>query len=355
MLIPSASTVIPAVSAGGGSEYDPLVPPSAPAAQALASGSTSSAAISWGSPTGGSGSTTTADVLTQDVGTGASLSAGAVIGLEDGDVCRVRRTWTDSVTGQTVSATTTVSVAAAAGGSLGWTTLANYDLTGVDTALATTTTTGDIALTVGGAPFVSLVDRTGSGSGSITPTNGTGVIVETVGAGSRSMAITHDWAGDGVDASETPVVIEAEYTIISSTTGTNIIVGAASTGSSALSGNNNLGLRAEDVGVNIELAPRIYKSSATNDAVGLASAAITTLSVSIMRLPEGLEIGYSLGALPSDPRAHTYRRTWSWSQGFAAAPSGFSLTDTPRAIFHVFNAAGTATWTRARFRALGVV
>lgn len=336
-------------------EYDPLVAPSAPAAQALASGTTSSAAISWGSPTGGSGSTTTADVLTQDVGTGASLSGGAVVGLEDGDVVRVRRTWTDSVTGQTVSATTTVSVAAAAGGSLGWVTLANYDLTGVDTALATTTTTGDIALTVGGAPFVSLVDRTGSGSGSITPTNGTGVIVETVGAGSRSMAITHDWAGDSVDPTLSPVAIEAEYTISVTSTGTNVIVGAASAGSSALTGNTNMCLRAEDAGVNIELAPRVYTGSAVNDSVGLASAAITTLSVSVLRLPEGIEIGYSLGALPADPRAHTYRRTWAKSQGFAAAPSDFALTDDPRAIFHLFNAAGTAVWTRARFRYLGVV
>ena len=132
MQIPSASTVIPAVSAG--SAYSALVPPSPPAAQALASGTTSSSAISWGSPTGGSGSTTTADVLTQDVGTGASLSGGAVVGLEDGDVCRVRRTWTDSVTGQTVSATTVVAVAAAAGGDYAYVQKTSLDLTGLDTA-----------------------------------------------------------------------------------------------------------------------------------------------------------------------------------------------------------------------------
>jgi hypothetical protein len=354
MLIPSASTVIPAVSAGGGSEYDPLVPPSAPAAQALASGSTSSAAISWGSPTGGSGSTTTADVLTQDVGTGASLSAGAVIGLEDGDVVRVRRTWTDSTTGQTVSATTTVSVAAASG-SLGWVTLRDIDLKTVDTATGVTTHSGDIALTVASAAFVSLVDRTGSGSGTITPTNGTGIVVETTGAGSRSMAITHDWAGDGVDPSLTPVVVEAEYTVTTTGTGSNLVVGMASAGSSALTGNNNFGLRLEDAGTNIELAPRVYKSAATNDSVGVASASITTVSVSVMMLPQGFEIGYSLGALPADPRSHTYRRAYAWSQAFTSAPSDFSMTDSPRGIFHAFNSAGTYVWTRARFRALGVV
>lgn len=358
MLIPAASTVIPAVSAGA--SYSALTPAAAPADQSLTAGTTSSSSITWGTPTGGSGSVSLAVTLDLVRGGGTAALSGSgssrtVTGLADGDVVLARGVWTDSVTGETVEQAVAVAVAAAASGSLGWVTLADYDLTTVDTAAGITTTTGDIALTVSSAAFVSLVDRTGSGTGTITPTNGTGVVVETVGAGSRSMAITHDWAGDGVDASETPVVIEAEYTLTTTSTGTNVIVGAASAGSSALTGNVNFCLRAEDAGVNVEIAPRVYKSSATNDAVGLASAAITTLSVSVMRLPEGLEIGYSLGALPSDPRAHTYRRTWSWSQGFAAAPSDFSLTDTPRAIFHVFNAAGTATWTRARFRALGVV
>jgi hypothetical protein len=31
------------------------------------------------------------------------------------------------------------------------------------------------------------------------------------------------------------------------------------------------------------------------------------------------------------------------------------MTDSPRGIFHAFNSAGTYVWTRARFRALGVV
>jgi hypothetical protein len=246
-------------------------------------------------------------------------------------------------------------VASAASGALGWVTLADYPLDTVDTASAVTTTTGDIALTVASAAFVSLVDRTGSGSGSITPTNGTGIVVETTGAGSRSMAITYDWASDGVDPSLTPVVVEAEYTVTTTGTGSNLVVGMASAGSSALSGNNNFGLRLEDAGANIELAPRVYKSAATNDSVGVASASITTVSVSVMMLPQGLEIGYSLGALPDDPRDHTYRRAYAWSQAFTAAPSDFSMTDSPRCIFHAFNSAGTYAWTRARFRALGVV
>lgn len=177
MLIPAPSTVIPAVSAGG-AEYDPLVPPSAPAAQALASGSTSSSAISWGSPTGGSGSTTTADVLTQDAGSGASLSAGAVIGLEDGDVCRVTRTWTDSVTGQTVSRTTTVSVAAAAGGAYDWVTKADLDLAAADIAGPWSSGTNNIT-TGSGATTIATVTVTRSGT--------TGGIVEVVADGLKTI------------------------------------------------------------------------------------------------------------------------------------------------------------------------
>lgn len=191
MLIPSASTVIPAVSAG--SAYSALVPPSPPAAQALASGTTSSAAISWGSPTGGSGSTTTADVLTQDVGSGASLSAGAVVGLEDGDVCRVRRTWTDSVTGQTVSATTTVSVAAAAGGAYDWVTKADIDLSAADLAGPWSTGTNNITTDSGATTIATVtVTRSGSTSGTVQVAADGLTVTGVSGTGNINAAINLD-------------------------------------------------------------------------------------------------------------------------------------------------------------------
>jgi hypothetical protein len=343
---------------GGGAAPDPLVPGTAPTSQALTAGTTSSSTITWTEPTGGTAPYSLTVALAHVRGSGASLSGSGlsrtVTGLEDGDEVLVTGTFEDS-DGQAIAQTVLVSVAQAASGSLGWVDLADYDLTSVDTASGVTTTSGDIALTVSSAAFVSLVDRTGSGTGTITPTNGTGVVVETVGAGSRSMAITHDWAGDGVDPGLTPVAVEAEYDITTTGTNSNLIVGMASAGSSALTGNVNFCLRMEDAGANLELAPRVYKSAATNDSVGVASAAITTVSVSVMMLPQGFEIGYSLGSLPDDPRNHTYRRAYAWSQAFTSAPSDFSMTDAPRVIFHAFNAAGTYAWTRARFRALGVV
>jgi hypothetical protein len=340
--------------------YSALTPAAAPADQRLTAGTTSSSTITWGTPTGGSGSVSLAVTLDTVHASGTPALSGSgssrtVTGLSDGDVVLARGVWTDATTGETVEQAVAVSVAPAASGSLGWVTLSDYDLTSVDTASGVTTTTGDIALTVGSAAFVSLVDRTGSGTGTITPTNGTGVVVDTVGAGSRSMAITHDWAGDGIDPTLTPVVVEAEYDITTTGTGSNLIAGMASQGSSALTGNVNFCLRMDDAGANIELAPRVYKSAATNDSVGVASASITTVSVSVMMLPQGFEIGYSLGALPADPRNHTYRRAYAWSQAFTSAPSDFSMTDAPRLIFHAFNSAGTYAWTRARFRALGVV
>jgi hypothetical protein len=194
MDLPSRSMDLPAIpGAGGGSEYDPLVPPSAPAAQALASGSTSSSAISWGSPTGGSGSTTTADVLTQDVGTGASLSAGAVIGLEDGDVVRVRRTWTDSTTGQTVSATTTVSVAAAAGGAYDWVTKADLDLSAADLAGPWSSGTNNITTGSGATTIATVtVTRSGSTSGNVQVTADGLTTTGVAGTGNVNAAINLD-------------------------------------------------------------------------------------------------------------------------------------------------------------------
>lgn len=188
-------------------EYPALVPPSPPAAQALASGSTSSSAISWGSPTGGSGSTTTADVLTQDVGTGASLSGGAVVGLEDGDVCRVRRTWTDSVTGQTVSATTVVAVGAA-GGAYDWETLLDLDLTGADYT-ARTLTVGAAAVQLMEADGVTptgislrYTNRTGSPTASVAHVVGTGITWSVAGT---NQAIALGIQFDGQSAQDTDI------------------------------------------------------------------------------------------------------------------------------------------------------
>jgi len=215
-------------------EYEPLVPPATPAAQALASGVTSSAVISWGSPTGGSGSTTHETVLTQDVGAGASLSAGAVIGLEDGDVCRVRRTWTDAVTGQTVSAVTTVSVAAAAGGDFSYVQKTSLDLTGLTAGGPWSSGTQNI-VKAGNTVITATVSRSGSTNGVVEAGSGGVRVYASSGTGQINCALALDTLLGTNDAFFTAglVVLQIGLTI-----DTSIIVPAS--GSYMLVGVSNL-------------------------------------------------------------------------------------------------------------------
>ena len=245
MLIPSASTVIPAVSAGG-AEYDPLVPPSAPAAQALASGSTSSSAISWGSPTGGSGSTTTADVLTQDVGSGASLSGGAVVGLEDGDVVRVKRTWTDSTTGQPVSAVTTVSVASAVAGAE-WTQLADIDLTTADTLAGINSGTLAVTTDSGATSLCSIVvDPDGTATHTVGVTNGVGLVFVSPSTSGRITAAGDLAALLGLTAQQMVsgvLCVQMAWTSIDCDLVNEVIRGAVGVGTDAGDGTDKGGFR----------------------------------------------------------------------------------------------------------------
>ncbi len=86
---------------GGTTPYTPLAASADPAAQSLATGSTSSAGVTFSAPTGGSGSYTYSAALVQHVGTGATLSGSGVgpytvSSLEDGDLVSVVLTSTDA-------------------------------------------------------------------------------------------------------------------------------------------------------------------------------------------------------------------------------------------------------------------
>ncbi|RPJ54994.1 MAG: hypothetical protein EHM24_31120, partial [Acidobacteria bacterium] len=162
-------------SGGGGGGGPDLTPPSTPTPQVLASGTTELGSTSIGSwsdsvtvvatVTPSAGGAVTATVT----GSGAGpYSVSIASGLSDGRsyAVRLRGTGAD---GQVADVVLSVAVRPALG-SLDWKVVADYDLTTVDTASATTGTTGSINLTVGGAAFLTLTGIDGTGTGSITPT-----------------------------------------------------------------------------------------------------------------------------------------------------------------------------------------
>jgi hypothetical protein len=215
MDLPSRDMVLPDVPGGGsgGSGAAPLVPGTAPANQALGAGSTSSSAISWTDPSGGTSPYTPSTALVHIVGSGASLSGDAVTGLEDRDVVAVTRTWTDA-DGQTVARTAVVSVAADVGG---WETIGEWDLTDADFA-ALTLTKGAAAVQLMLADGVTpsglslrYTDRTAAGTSSAAFVVGSGLQWSIAGA-TRAIALAvlfDDVTMDGDDVYAVDILYEA--------------------------------------------------------------------------------------------------------------------------------------------------
>lgn len=204
--------IIPAPGSGGAGA-SPLVPGTAPSNQALSAGVTSSSAISWTGPSGGTSPYTPSTALVHIVGSGASLSGDAVTGLEDGDVVAVTRTWTDA-DGQTVARTAVVSVAADVGG---WETIGEWDLTDSDyTAVTLTKGAGAVQLMRANGVTPSglrlrYVDRTTAGTSSVAFVVGSGLEWSIAGANKAiALGILFDGvAMNGDDVYAVDVLYEA--------------------------------------------------------------------------------------------------------------------------------------------------
>lgn len=115
--------------------------------QDKASGTTSSDAITFQAPTGGTGSSTPSVALSHITGAGASLSGSGlgpytVSSLEDNDFVRVTCTHTDDGDGQVVEDVAVVKVAPTPAGSTGWTTIHEFDPSGGDVTDVTVTKGG---------------------------------------------------------------------------------------------------------------------------------------------------------------------------------------------------------------------
>lgn len=189
---------------GGGGEPD-LTPPSTPTPQVLASGTTALGSTSIGSwsdsvtvtatVTPSAGGAVTATVT----GSGAGpYSVSIASGLSDGRsyAVRLRGTGAD---GQVADVVLSVAVANATSvtGSIGWQVAADYDYTQVVTSSAVTSpgtvASGNVAL-----PDLTLATDN-AGTYSVTPTNGTGMVLSSTSTARPYVYFVPDWAGLGID------------------------------------------------------------------------------------------------------------------------------------------------------------
>jgi len=239
------------------------------------------------------------------------------------------------------------------GGTIDWKVVADYDLTTVDTAAATTGTTGSINLTVGGAPFVSLTGIDGVGTGSMTPTNGQGLVFAVTTTGQRSIMFDPDWAALGVsNVFRRIFAVEAQVAIGSLASGAAGYIMMASAASGA-STNSNIASRCTLSAGLYSINARTYHSGAVNDTADTTTASPPAAwSASVLRCPEGIEICHGLTTLPANPDLQTFvgRRR---SQDFPTFVKAGSLrlgTDPKLALELFGNSGGNSSMTVRRLR-----
>lgn len=350
--------------AGASGASADLTAPSTPAPVSLAAGSTSlgstlvgswSASVTVAAAAAGSDSSTPTVTVS---GSGAGpYSVSIASGLSDGVTYAVTLTGTGT-DGQVADVVLAVAVLPATTGTLGWTTIADYDLTTIDTGAGTTATSGSLALTVGGSPFLTLSGITGSGVGSITPTNGQGVVISA--AGTRAFLLDLDWTALGIDLFRRLVAvgIEIEPITITASSQANLMLVESVSGASS---DSNVGGRISgQAGPAWVISARTFNAGVSN--AGTDATISTTIpsrySASMLRIPEGLEVCQSVAALPANPDLHTYvgrRRSQNTSWGAVNAP--LLLGADPRPAVSLVCASGTSEVRvrRIRVMAQGVV
>jgi len=339
-------------SGGGGSGPD-LTAPIPPVPVSLASGTTALGSTSIGS---WSASVTVTATVTASIGspptatvTGSGAgpySVSIASGLADGVTYAVTLTGTGA-DGQVARVGLSVAVGTAAPAP-GWGTLVEYDLTTVDTATAVTATGGDVALTVGGAAFLTIKTIFGSGTGSLTPTNGSGVIFSGSAGGIRAAFVNIDWATLGADLDTETLAVLIEFGFTSIVSGGTILATAATVNAN-VNANHNFGGRWSLSGTTYAIAPRYYNSAAT---IGTAVSSGTTAfsgnySAAMVVGPGGQTTYMHAGALPSSPTGFGLgprrfsQAVSTWTAGSLTYPAG-----PPKPAFWVEDA--VCVWRKIR-------
>ena len=225
------------LGSGGGSAPADLTPPSTPAPVSLAAGTTAlgstsigswSAAVTVAATCEGSDSSTPTVTVS---GSGAGpYSVSIASGLSDGVTYAVELTGTGA-DGQVASVSLSVAVRTPATvlGTLQWEVLSDWYFTTVDTAAAHTTS-GALALTTGGGtPFLTITTYTpsGSGTGSITPMNGVGLVVATTSSFQRAFYFQPSMVG--ITQGRQRYAVEWIHTLSSLATGGVVLPSVGST------------------------------------------------------------------------------------------------------------------------------
>jgi hypothetical protein len=331
----------------------------------LASGTTALGSTSIGSwsasvtvtatVTASSGSPPTATVT----GSGAGpYSVSIASGLADGVTYTVTLTGTGA-DGQVARVGLSVAVRQPVVGTLDWNVVADYDLTTIDTAAPTTGTAGSITLTVGGVSFLTLTDLDGILTGSITPTNGVGLVFAVTTTGRRSIMLDINWPALGVsNVFRRIFAVEAQGTMGTMANGASghIMMSSAGSGSST---NSNFGSRFLYNGSVYSINARSYRSGATNNTNDTTTPTLPAAwSASLLRCPEGIEVCHGMTALPANPDLQTFvGRRRSQDQAFVNNAALVMGSD-PKLALELFGSSGansSMTISRLRISVMEVV
>jgi len=339
-----------------------LVPTANPANQAKASGTTSSDGITFTAPTGGSGASTPNVVLTQAVGTGATLSgtglgAYTVNNLEDGDVVYLTCTHTDDDgdDSQTIVNTCIVSVAAAAGSA--FEAIATWDFTDV------TNHTLSGAGTINDSGASKIVDYNvftinGSPTQTFQVVDGTGLTWSRTGSNTGA-GIAFDLADVktslGSDPWQTVWIIDVYFTSITGTATNAATICSVCLGdiNNGISNNANRGVRITYNGTVWRAGSREYVSSPSNvyyeELDGIPSSGVSRLEVRGSTVIVGWQ---------DDSTAEPGRTTTTMVSAGASGEVDGSMPSTPWSWLILWDhlagsGTNTSTITKIVFRALG--
>lgn len=313
--------------------------------QAKASGTTSSDAITFQAPTGGSGASTPSAALAHVVGAGATLSGSGlgpytVNSLEDGDAVTVTCTHTDDGDGQVVKDVAVVDVAAAvvtrapelieyidftAGDAQTWTS-ASTSGTITDNAGATTLATWARIQAVGGSTGFSYESGGGVGFGLAT-----GLETTTTGV-TLGIRIDPVWTAtlDDLDGYIVAIVFDTQQNTGTPPSGRDeMITVAACPNGSAVGANHTLGVRIYHTNSGAEMQRYTAGAYSETTAVTYPTSGSYVLYVRLDRYDGRTDIAFDEAALLSADTIDGY--AYDYSRIGATAITGDAVADGPYA------------------------